>query len=166
MPFIASASGSRYIKSCAPFFGGLEGLMPSFRRYNGMFSMHSPREQVAARDPDPVSQLGSDQQLLQQEPFGGEFAESHQNAVDSSCDPVPSPCCGDCVLSEAAGMCTGCFRTKADISVWVRASNKERSTIVERAAKRKIEYAIVNKESSSSGTCQSVDGEYQTAASG
>ena len=53
--------------------------MPSFRCYNGMFSMHRPREQVAVREiPIPFQQLGSDRQLLQQEPFGGEFAESPQ----------------------------------------------------------------------------------------
>jgi hypothetical protein len=164
MPLLASASGSRYINPYAPFSGAPEGLIPSFRRYNGMFSMHSPREQVAVQTADPVSPLRSVQQL--QEPSGVEFAESPQEATVSSCDPVPSPCSGDCVLSEAAGLCTGCFRTKTDITVWMRASNKERSMIVERAAQKRLEYAIVNSESRSPATCQRFAGEYETAAIG
>ena len=71
---LASASGSRYINSYATFSGALEGLMPSFRRYNGMFSMHSPREQVVVQTDGPVSQLASVQQLLSPEPAEPEFA--------------------------------------------------------------------------------------------
>ena len=137
--------------------------MPSFRCYHGMFSMHSSREQVAFQNPDPVSQLRSVQQDPQ-ESSKVEFAESHQEATDSSCDPVPSPCSGDCVLSEVAGLCTGCFRTKTDITVWMRASNKERSMIVERAEQRKLNYDIVNEESRSPGTCQRLACEYEAAS--
>lgn len=132
--------------------------MPSFRRYNGMFSMHSPREQVVVQTDGPVSQLASVQQLLSPEPAEPEFAASHQEATGSSLDPVPSPCSGVCVLSKGSEICTGCFRTKAEITVWMRVSNTERGLIVNRAAQRKLADTIVDEQVCSVELCLGGDG--------
>ncbi len=112
--------------------------MPLFRRYNGMFSMHSPRERWAADTVDSTQQLVSAQQRSLQGQPTNSATENRHVSRESAGDVVSSPCSGVCVLSKNSEMCNGCFRTKAEISNWTRVSNTERGLIVNRAAQRKL----------------------------
>ena len=49
--------------------------------------------------------------------------------------PVPSPCVGICCIG-ADGLCFGCFRTRAELSGWPRASEAEKREIVGRCRMR------------------------------
>lgn len=49
--------------------------------------------------------------------------------------PVPSPCVGICCIG-ADGLCFGCFRTRAELSAWPRATEAEKRAIVDRCRVR------------------------------
>ncbi|WP_394779416.1 DUF1289 domain-containing protein [Undibacterium sp.] len=42
---------------------------------------------------------------------------------DLQAGPVPSPCIGICKMDEAAGICSGCFRTIDEIIRWSKADD-------------------------------------------
>lgn len=48
-----------------------------------------------------------------------------------------SPCINVCTLDADSGLCQGCFRTIDEISVWSRASNEEKLTILVSALRRR-----------------------------
>ncbi|MEO8445234.1 MAG: DUF1289 domain-containing protein [Gammaproteobacteria bacterium] len=49
--------------------------------------------------------------------------------------PVPSPCVGICCI-DSDGLCFGCYRTRAELSAWPRASDSEKREILERCRSR------------------------------
>lgn len=44
---------------------------------------------------------------------------------------VASPCISVCEMDEASGLCTGCYRTLAEIATWGRLPNQQRWEIVQ-----------------------------------
>jgi uncharacterized protein len=63
-------------------------------------------------------------------------AQKHPSAADQT-GAVASPCIDVCVMSEAAGLCTGCLRTLDEIAGWAQASDDERRAILQRIAVRR-----------------------------
>jgi predicted Fe-S protein YdhL (DUF1289 family) len=49
--------------------------------------------------------------------------------------PVPSPCVGICCIG-ADGLCFGCFRTRAELSAWGKATEGEKLEILARCRAR------------------------------
>lgn len=49
--------------------------------------------------------------------------------------PVPSPCVGICCIGSD-GLCFGCFRTRAELSAWGKASEAEKIEILARCRDR------------------------------
>jgi hypothetical protein len=49
--------------------------------------------------------------------------------------PVASPCVGICCIG-ADGLCFGCFRTRAELSAWGKATEAEKREILERCRAR------------------------------
>ncbi len=43
--------------------------------------------------------------------------------------PVPSPCINVCRMSEATGLCEGCFRTLDEIAAWSRFDDAEKRAV-------------------------------------
>lgn len=50
---------------------------------------------------------------------------------------IPTPCVGICRLDPETGLCQGCLRSGAEISVWPMASNEQRLEIVQRLRERR-----------------------------
>jgi len=48
-------------------------------------------------------------------------------------DTAQSPCTNSCALDAVTGVCQGCFRTLDEITLWARATNKERLEILANA---------------------------------
>ncbi len=126
--------------------------------------MHSPREPWVAPTTDPIRQLDSVQQvdssqlrLPERKPTIQATGNQHVSRKPAS-NPVASPCSGVCVLSNDSELCTGCFRTKAEISSWMRVSDTERGLIVKRAVQRKLADTTVDKSVCSSDVRFRVDG--------
>ncbi len=44
---------------------------------------------------------------------------------------VASPCISICEIDEESGLCSGCYRTLAEIATWSRLPNQERWEIVQ-----------------------------------
>ena len=51
--------------------------------------------------------------------------------------PPPSPCINVCTLDAEKGLCHGCFRTIAEISIWSQASNEEKWRILSAVLRRR-----------------------------
>ncbi len=55
---------------------------------------------------------------------------------------IQSPCIKICMIHPEARLCTGCYRTADEITLWSRMSDEERSAIMEelpsRASKLKV----------------------------
>lgn len=43
---------------------------------------------------------------------------------------IQSPCINICKMDELTGLCTGCFRTIAEITVWSRTNDMTRTNIL------------------------------------
>ena len=52
---------------------------------------------------------------------------------------IVSPCISVCVMDQQAGICTGCYRTLAEIATWSRISNEDRWDIVQQLRDRRRE---------------------------
>lgn len=50
---------------------------------------------------------------------------------------APSPCINVCTLDADNGLCHGCFRTIAEISIWSHASNEEKWSILSAVTRRR-----------------------------
>ena len=87
------------------------------------------REEIAHQPSDGTAEARSPRQV------NSGFA-SEQQADERVKAGVRSPCNGTCVLSPHDGLCFGCLRTRAEITVWTVASDDERARIVERCGER------------------------------
>ncbi len=54
--------------------------------------------------------------------------------------PVASPCVGICCIGSD-GLCFGCFRTRAELSAWSRATEAEKREILGRCQARQQQQA-------------------------
>ncbi|QRM18283.1 DUF1289 domain-containing protein [Dechloromonas sp. TW-R-39-2] len=50
---------------------------------------------------------------------------------------LKSPCINVCRMDARSGLCTGCFRTIEEITVWARTDDHERRNILNRIATRR-----------------------------
>ena len=50
-------------------------------------------------------------------------------SVEAAPQPVPSPCISVCQINPVTGMCTGCFRSLAEIAGWSQANDAEKKRI-------------------------------------
>lgn len=50
---------------------------------------------------------------------------------------LKSPCINVCRMDPRSGLCTGCFRTIEEITVWARTDDHERRNILNRIAARR-----------------------------
>ena len=55
---------------------------------------------------------------------------------------LASPCINVCQMDSASGLCSGCFRTIAEITVWSRTDDAERARILAAVVKRRQEIAF------------------------
>ena len=54
--------------------------------------------------------------------------------------PVPSPCVGICCIGSD-GLCFGCFRTRAELSAWSKATEAEKREVLGRCQARQQQQA-------------------------
>lgn len=52
---------------------------------------------------------------------------------------VASPCINVCKMDDG-GLCTGCFRTLAEIAAWSRASEDQRLNILAAVERRRVDF--------------------------
>jgi predicted Fe-S protein YdhL (DUF1289 family) len=50
---------------------------------------------------------------------------------------VASPCINICKINERSGLCDGCWRTLDEIIVWSKASNNDKTHILQKVEQRK-----------------------------
>ena len=50
---------------------------------------------------------------------------------------TPSPCINVCKMDAASGLCTGCYRTIGEITLWTRFDERARRQIVDDLPRRK-----------------------------
>lgn len=60
-----------------------------------------------------------------------------QNHIDFELEPVASPCINVCTLDAARTLCTGCYRTLAEISAWSRVDIAQQREILAASAQRR-----------------------------
>ncbi|TXH01656.1 MAG: DUF1289 domain-containing protein [Rhodocyclaceae bacterium] len=53
---------------------------------------------------------------------------------------IASPCINVCQMDPASGLCRGCFRTLDEIARWTRIDDAERVTIINAAARRRLDH--------------------------
>jgi len=53
---------------------------------------------------------------------------------------IASPCINVCQMDSASGLCRGCFRTLDEIARWARIDDAERVTIINAAARRRLDH--------------------------
>jgi len=53
---------------------------------------------------------------------------------------IASPCINLCQMDSASGLCRGCFRTLDEITRWTRIDDTERVTIINAAARRRLDH--------------------------
>ncbi|HEU4708879.1 MAG TPA: DUF1289 domain-containing protein [Methylophilaceae bacterium] len=53
---------------------------------------------------------------------------------------IQSPCIGVCTMSEATGLCLGCFRTIEEIREWWDMTNDQRSQLMDALEARQAEH--------------------------
>jgi predicted Fe-S protein YdhL (DUF1289 family) len=51
---------------------------------------------------------------------------------------IESPCIGVCTINKEHQFCEGCFRSKDEISEWIRLSDDQKKEINQLAAQRQI----------------------------
>nr|MBL8409849.1 DUF1289 domain-containing protein [Dechloromonas sp.] len=59
---------------------------------------------------------------------------------------LASPCINVCKMDPASKLCTGCYRTIDEITVWSRTDDAERARILAAVARRRDEQATLNAE--------------------
>lgn len=60
---------------------------------------------------------------------------------NSNEDIVQSPCVGVCAVSEATGLCEGCYRTLDEIRDWWNMESTEQRQVIEKLQQRQLELA-------------------------
>ncbi len=53
---------------------------------------------------------------------------------------IASPCINICKMDPRSGLCSGCFRTIDEITVWAQADDARRVSILAAVARRRQEY--------------------------
>lgn len=56
----------------------------------------------------------------------------------SNLPELPSPCTGICTIEEDSGFCTGCLRTRKEISIWRKSTNDDRYLILQDLKQRRM----------------------------
>jgi len=56
--------------------------------------------------------------------------------VNSPAETIASPCIGVCSMSEASGLCEGCYRTIEEIRDWWDMSPAQRNAVMQRLDQR------------------------------
>ena len=51
---------------------------------------------------------------------------------------IESPCIDICQLNPSTGICTGCFRTMDEISLWIELSDDEKREVLRLAKGREL----------------------------
>ena len=51
---------------------------------------------------------------------------------------IQSPCIGVCTMSEATGLCLGCYRTIDEIRAWWDMSAQKRSEVMDSLEERQV----------------------------
>jgi len=54
-------------------------------------------------------------------------------------EEIVSPCIGVCAISEASGLCAGCFRTLEEIQGWWDMTGEQREGVMQALAQRENE---------------------------
>ena len=54
---------------------------------------------------------------------------------------IASPCINICKMDERNGLCTGCFRSIDEITVWSRSDDNRRQAILAAVAERRRQHA-------------------------
>jgi uncharacterized protein len=65
-------------------------------------------------------------------------ATADRRTIAVNADSVSSPCISVCVMDEASGLCTGCFRTLDEIAAW---------SVLDEMAKREVLAALPGRRS-------------------
>ena len=60
---------------------------------------------------------------------------------DEKPSEIASPCLAICTLDPGNDVCTGCWRTRAEIWAWTRCSDERKQEILESAARRRFDLA-------------------------
>jgi hypothetical protein len=60
---------------------------------------------------------------------------------------LASPCINVCKMDPASKLCTGCYRTIEEITVWSRTDDGQRARILAAIARRRDEHASLTAES-------------------
>jgi uncharacterized protein len=55
-------------------------------------------------------------------------------------EPTQSPCIGVCAMSEATGLCHGCYRTIDEIGKWWNMTSSQRTKVMSKLARRQSEF--------------------------
>ena len=56
---------------------------------------------------------------------------------------IPSPCINVCRIDGDSGLCTGCYRTLDEITVWSRLDDRGRTTVLARVAERRQQFPLL-----------------------
>ena len=59
--------------------------------------------------------------------------------ADKKDEPISSPCIGVCTMSEAMGLCQGCYRTMDEIREWWDMTPSQRSQAMDISEQRRTE---------------------------
>jgi predicted Fe-S protein YdhL (DUF1289 family) len=59
----------------------------------------------------------------------------------SDLSPVSSPCIGVCRIEAAAGVCAGCYRTRAEIAAWPTMRDEQQRQLLPALEQRQAEIA-------------------------
>jgi predicted Fe-S protein YdhL (DUF1289 family) len=57
--------------------------------------------------------------------------------------PIRSPCINVCVVDAVTGLCTGCYRTLAEIAGWTAMTEAERARIMRELPSRRASTGAV-----------------------
>lgn len=66
-----------------------------------------------------------------------DFIDMRDDMKEEIVAEVASPCIKLCKIDQATGLCSGCLRSLAEISVWSRASNSVKLEILHELAQRR-----------------------------
>ena len=73
-------------------------------------------------------------------PAALEAFAAYQGPSHGPTTPIPSPCVGICCIG-GDGLCFGCYRNRAELTAWGRASETEKREILHRCEVRQKEQA-------------------------
>lgn len=84
-------------------------------------------------------------QMSEQEPAKPSRRTRKKRSVLPEGSPdVASPCISICEIDKQSGLCSGCYRTLAEIATWSRMPNQQRWDIVQSLRDRRIQFMADN----------------------